>query len=236
MAEENPGAASGILGMFNVFVDPGGLAKAAKAKLFWLWPLILGGIIFIVVGYLTLPYTLQLADARVAQQNVPPERLENARNVAHTITQVLVYVIPVFVVLFTMLSAWLVGVTGSIVGVRAKFRDIFSIMMACSLIGALQYIATYIVLRTKGDEITSQEQMQPAFGLDIFIPAHGVLLTLLNFFSIFEIWSMVILALALASLTGSSKGKAFAAITPAWLIPLIFRLIGAAFGGGGSSS
>jgi hypothetical protein len=156
--------------------------------------------------------------------------------VAHTITQVLVYVIPVFVVLFTMLSAWLVGVTGSIVGVRAKFRDIFSIMMACSLIGALQYIATYIVLRTKGDEITSQEQMQPAFGLDIFIPAHGVLLTLLNFFSIFEIWSMVILALALASLTGSSKGKAFAAITPAWLIPLIFRLIGAAFGGGGSSS
>jgi hypothetical protein len=236
MAEENPGAASGILGMFNAFVDPAGLAKAAKAKLFWLWPLILGSIIFIVVGYLMLPYTLQLGEARLAQQSVPPERLESARNMTHTITQVLVYVVPVFVVLFTMLSAWLVGLTGSIMGARAKFRDIFSIMMACSLIGALQYIATYIVLRTKGDEITSQDQMTPAFGLDIFIPAHGVLLTLLNFFSIFEIWSMVILALALAALTGCSKGKAFVAITPAWLIPLIFRMIGAAFGGGGGSS
>jgi hypothetical protein len=78
--------------------------------------------------------------------------------------------------------------------------------------------------------------MTPAFGLDIFIPAHGVLLTLLNFFSIFQIWSLVMLALALASLAGSSKGKAFAAITPAWLIPLIFRIIGSMFGGGSSSS
>ncbi len=236
MADENPSVASGIVGMFNVFVDPGGLAKAAKAKLSWLWPLIIVSIIFVVFGYLMMPYTLQLAEVRLAQQNVPPERLENARNMAHTITQVFVYLVPVFIVLFTMLGAWLVGVTGSIVGVRAKFRDIFSLMMACSLIASLQYIATYIVLRTKGDEITSQEQMSPAFGLDIFIPAHGVLLTLLNFFSIFQIWSLVILALSLAALTGSSKGKAFAAITPAWLIPLIFRIIGSLFSGGGASS
>jgi hypothetical protein len=236
MAEENPGVGSGILGMFNAFVDPAGLAKAAKAKLFWLWPLILLSIIFSVVGYLMIPYALQLGEVRMAQQSIPPERLENARNMTRMVTQIFVYVVPIFLVLFTMLSAWLVGVTGSIVGVRAKFRDIFSLMMACALIGALQYIATYIVLRTKGDEITSQEQMAPAFGLDIFIPAHGVLLALLNFFSIFEIWSMVILALALASLTGSSKGKAFVAITPAWLIPLIFKIIGALFSGGTSSS
>ena len=45
MADENPGVASGILGMFNAFVDPAGLAKAIKAKLFWLWPLILASII-----------------------------------------------------------------------------------------------------------------------------------------------------------------------------------------------
>jgi hypothetical protein len=235
MAEENPSVASGILGMFNAFVDPGGLAKAAKAKLFWLWPLIVVSIIFIVFGYLMLPYTLQLGEARMAQQNIPPERLENARNMTRIITQVIVYVVPVFIVLFTMLGAWLVNVTGSMVGLRAKFRDIFSIMMATSLIASLQYIATYIVLRTKGDEITSQDQMTPAFGLDIFVPAHGVLLAILNFFSIFQIWSLVILALALASLTGASKGKAFAAITPAWVIPLIFKIIGALFTPGSSS-
>lgn len=234
MAEETPSAASGILGMFNAFIDPAGLAKAAKAKWFWVWPLIVLSIIFIVVGNLMLPYTLQLGEARMAQQNIPPERMESARNMTHLITQAITYLVPLFIVLFTMLGAWLVSVTGSMVGLKAKFRDIFSIMMGTSLIASLQYIATYIVLRTKGDEITSQEQMSPAFGLDIFIPAHGVLLAILNFFSIFQIWSLIILALALASLTGSTKGKAFAAITPAWLIPLIFKIIGALFTPSGS--
>src|SRR5260370_38731724 len=87
------------------------------------------------------------------------------------------------------------------------FRS-FSIMAACSLIPALQYAATYVVLRSKGDEITNQEQMTPPFGLDIFVNPHGPLLAMLNFFSIFEIWYLVIFGLTLAYLTGSSKGKA----------------------------
>lgn len=236
MAEESASTAGGFLGMFNAFVDPAGLAKAAKAKLFWLWPTIVVSIIFIICGYLMSPYSMQLADARIAQQNVPPERLENARNVGRIITQVIVFVTPVIIVLFTMLGAWLVGITGSIIGLRARFRDIFSLMMACSLISSLQYIATYIVLRTKGDEITTQEQLMPPFGLDIFIPAHGVLLAILNFFSIFQIWYLVIFGLALAYMTGSTKGKAFAAITPAWVVPLIFRMIGALFTGAASGS
>jgi len=235
MAEENVTTAGGFLGMFNAFVDPVGLAKAAKAKLAWLWPLIVVSVVFMVVGYLLQPYSMQVAEARIAQQNVPAESLERARSLSRTIIQITVFAVPVLITLFTMLGAWLVGVTGSIVGLRAKFRDIFSLMMGCSLISCLQYIATYVVLRAKGDEVTTQEQMTPPFGLDIFIPAHGVLLAILNFFSIFEIWYLVIFGLALAALSGSTKGKAFVAITPAWLVPLIFRMIGAAFGGGGSS-
>ena len=236
MAEENTTTAGGFLGMFNAFVDPVGLAKAAKAKLAWLWPLIVVSVVFMVVGYLLQPYSMQVAEARMAQQpNMTPENLERGRSISRTIIQVTVFAVPVIITLFTMLGAWLVAVTGSIMGLRAKFRDIFSLMMGCSLISCLQYIATYVVLRAKGDEVTSQEQMTPPFGLDIFLPAHGVLLAILNFFSIFEIWYLVIFGLALAALSGSTKGKAFVAITPAWLVPLIFRMIGAAFGGGGSS-
>jgi hypothetical protein len=236
MAEENAGAGSGFMGMFNAYVDPQGLAKRVPAKMFWLWPLITVILIFIVFGYLMVPYTLQLVDAQMAQRNIPPESIERARNIGHMFGQASVFITPVFVVLILMLMAWLVTVTGSIVGIRTKFRDVFSIASACSLISCLQYAATYIVIRTKGDEITSQEQITPPFGLDIFIPAHGALLAILNFFSIFEIWYLVIFALTLAYLTNSSKGKAFFAITPAWLIPLIFRIIGSLFSGGASSN
>lgn len=235
MAEETPGAASGILGMFNAFIDPAGLAKAAKAKLFWLWPLIVFLIVFIVVGYLMLPYTTQLMDAKLAEKAMPPEQLENTKAMMHKFAPVGLVINPIFIVLIIMLCSWLVSVTGSMVGVRAKFRDVFSISMACSLIGCLQYIASYIVIRTKGDEIVNQDQLTPAFGLDIFIPAHGAALGFLNYFSIFQIWSLVIFGLALASLASVSKGKAFAALTPAWVIPLILRVVVGAISGGSSS-
>jgi Yip1 domain len=229
LAEESGSVGSGFLGMFNAFVDPMGLAKAAKAKLFWLWPLVTVSIVFIVFGYLMSPYTMQIAEARMAQQNIPAEKMEQARHIAQIITQVTPVLIPIFIVLFTMLLALLVNVTASMTGMRTKFRDIFSLMAACSLISCLQYVATYVVLRVKGDEITTQEQMTPPFGLDIFIPAHGVLLAILNYFSIFQIWYLVIFGLALAYMTGSTKGKAFFAITPAWLLPLIFKIIGSLF-------
>jgi hypothetical protein len=215
MAEANAdvagGPMSGLIGMLNVFVDPGATAKRVPAKLFWLWPLITLAIIYMVFSYLMLPYTLQLVDARINQQmqqrGLAPDQIERARHMADTFSQFTGFVTPVIIIGILALLAW-------------------------SLISALQYAATYIVIKTKGDEIQSPEQLQPPFGIDIFFQsAHGALLAFLNFFSIFEIWYLVVLVFGLAYLTGSSKGKAFAAITPAWVLPLIFRVVGAMIGG-----
>ncbi|MBZ5611803.1 MAG: YIP1 family protein [Acidobacteriia bacterium] len=240
-AETNASVGSGLIGMLNAFVDPKGTARLVPAPLFWLWPLLTLAIIYGVFGYLMLPYTMQLIDARMsqqfAQQNVPPERAEAAQRVAHMFAQFTFVLTPVSVIVFLVVMAWLVSLMGSIVGLRAKFRNVFSLMAACSLITALQTIAVYIVLRVKGDEIQSQEQLTPPFGLDIFLQdVHGPLLAVLNFFSIFEIWYLVVLVLGLAYLSKSSVGKAFAALTPAWLLPLLFRMIGMMFAGGGASS
>jgi hypothetical protein len=182
---------------------------------------------------------MQLVDfsmqQRMAAESIPAERMETARNMAHTFSQVGLAFTPIFVIGILALLAWLVSVTGSMVGLRAKFRDVFSLMAACSLITALQVIATYIVVRTKGDEIQSPEQLMAPFGADIFVQdIHGAMLAFLNFFSIFEIWYLVILGLSLAYLSGSSKGKAFAAITPAWLVPLLLSVIRAKFSPGAS--
>ncbi len=177
-----------------------------------------------------LPYTLAVVDLAInqqmSQQNTPVEQAERARNLAHTIYQFLPVATPVFVILILLLFAWLVSAMASMAGLRAKFRDIFSLMAACQLIPALQIIATYIVVHAKGDEITSQEQLTPPFGLDIFLQnIHGALFALVNFFSIFEIWYLVVLTFGLAYLAKSSKGKAFFAITPAWLLTLIIKVV-----------
>jgi hypothetical protein len=222
----------GFIGMLNVFVDPAATAKRVPAPLSWIWPVITLSITYIVIAYLTVPYALALADTRMAQQNMTPEQMERARSIAHTVTQFTTPLTPIFVIGLLALFAWLVGLVGSMVGMRAKFRDVFSLMAACSLIPVLQSIATIIVIRVKGDEITSQEQLMPPFGLDIFFQdVHGPLLAILNFFSIFQIWYLVVLTFGLAYLTKSTKGKAFAAITPAWLVPLFLRIVQSMFQG-----
>ena len=239
MAEAEQGIGSGLVGMLNVFIDPGSTARRVPAPLSWLWPLITLAIIYSVFSYLMLPYTLQLVNARIDQQmqqrGLPPEQMERARKIAGTFSQYTSLLTPVVVIGVIALMAWLVTLTGSMAGIKAKFRDVFSLMSACSLIGALQYIANYIVVRAKGDEIQSPEQMTPPFGVDIFFPnAHGALYAFLNFFSIFEIWYLIVLVFGLAYLAHSSKGKAFAATTPAWILPLLLRVIGAAFSGANS--
>ena len=111
-----------------------------------------------------------------------------------------------------------------------KFRDVFALMAACGLIGTLQQIAGYVVIRSKGDDIVSPEQFTPPFGLDIFFQGlHGAAYALLNFFSLFQIWYMVAFVVALAHLAKTSKGNALFAFTPAWLFPLFFRVVGAMF-------
>jgi hypothetical protein len=226
----------GVVGMLNVFVDPKSTAKRVPAPLSWLWPIIVLSVIYVTFGYLMLPYTLQVVDLRISQQmsqnNAPVEQLERAKNITHLISQFSVPATPLIIVGLVALFAWLVGAMGSIAGVRAKFRDIFSLMAACSLIPALQYIATYIVVHVKGDDITSQEQLQPPFGLDIFLQdIHGALFGLVNYFSVFQIWYLIVLTIGLAYLAKTSKGKAFFAITPAWLLPLILRIVQGMFQG-----
>src|SRR5690242_12898022 len=116
MPEESTGVAGSLLGMFNAFVDPSGLAKAARAKLFWLWPVITVSIVYIVFGYLMLPYTMQLVDTkmseRMSQQGVPAERMETAKNMAHMFSLVSIPLTPVFVIGILALMAWLVTVVG----------------------------------------------------------------------------------------------------------------------------
>lgn len=232
--EKKLSVGDGFIGMFNAFVDPAGLAKRVPAPLSWLWPVITLIVIYLVFGYLMLPYTLAVVDLainqRIREQNVPVEQAQRAADVAHKIYQFLPIASPVIFILFLLLFAWLVSAMASMAGLRAKFRDIFSLMAACQLIQSLQTIATYIVVHAKGDEITSQEQLTPPFGLDIFLQnIHGALYGLVNFFSIFEIWYLVVLTFGLAYLGKSSKGKAFFAITPAWVLTLVIKVVQAMF-------
>lgn len=220
----------GLVGMLNVFVDPATTARRVPSPYSWLWPVAVLAIGWTVFAYLMMPFTLQLMDATLAKQNVPAERLEATRGAMHTVTSFTTPLTPLIIIGVIALLALLVKVVYGIMDVRPRFRDVFSLLACCSIISLLQYAATYFVLKMKGDPIESPEQLTPPFGPDIFLPnLHGTALAFVGFFSIFELWFILVLVFGLAALTKSSKLKAFFASTPAWLLPLVLRIVGSLF-------
>ena len=213
-----------------MFVDPEGTSKRVPAPYFWLWPLLLIALVSVVVGLQMGPISSRVAEIGFKQQNMTGEQLEQARSMTHTFTTAGAYFTPIIIGVFLLIIALLVGALYSVQGVKTRFRDMFSILAVCGMIQLVQSIAFLFVLRAKGDDITSAEQLRPSFGLDMFTPdLHGPALAILNFFSLFQIWYIVILVLTLAAFTGSSKTKAFVAATPAWVLPLLLAVLGSLF-------
>ncbi len=227
--EDMGGKPPSAAGIFNVFIDPAATARSVPAPRAWLAPLIVISIATVLYAWFTIPITM-----RVIMLNPPNgasgENLERMRGIMETTYKVFAFASPAIVIGMIALLALLVSLMCSALSVKTKFRDVFTLLSACSLITVLQLAAMYFVLRAKGDDLQSVQQLSPSFGLDIFFSdLKGPLFAILNFFSIFEVWYLVMLALSLAYLTRSSKGKAFLAITPAWLLPLLFKVVGSFF-------
>jgi hypothetical protein len=218
-----------ILAMLNIFVDPkAAVQQFAGRKWAWVAPLLVISLFAGTVAFVSAPIT-----ARIMVEDPPRgasvEQMRTAAPMTATILRVTAFATPIFIGGFTAISALVLWGVGSALGVKAKFLDLFTMLSYCGLITVLQLIAHLVVLLTKGDDFHMRAELQPAFGLGMFLSegSSRLLVAFLNYFSPFTIWYIVMLGLAMSALTGCSKGKAFAATAPVWLLGLVFTLLGA---------
>jgi hypothetical protein len=231
-AQESASLKEGILGLLNVYIDPASTARRVQLKWFWVYPLIVISVVTVIIQLQMVPFTLQAmrVDPPGNMSGLSGAQLDQAISMAGKISTIVAFIIPVFLVGIVALSALLVMAMGAIVDARAKFLHVFNLLMVCGMISMLHYVATVIVLKSKGlDDIQSMKQLQVPLGLDIFINANGVLGGLLNYFSIFMIWYIVIMVFTYANMAKVSKGKAFFATLPPWIIGALFAMLGAMF-------
>jgi hypothetical protein len=222
----------GILGLLNVYIDPVSTARRVQLKWFWIYPLIVLSIVSVIVQLQMVPFAIQAMrlDPPANMSGLSGAQLENALAMAGKITTIIAYLLPVFILAMTAIAALLVMAMGAIVDAKVKFQHLFSLLLTCGMISMLQFVASVIVLKSKGlDDIQSMRQLQVPLGLDIFVNATGALGGLLNFFSIFMIWYIIMLGLTYSHLAKVSKGKAFFATAPAWIVPMLFAVVGAMF-------
>jgi hypothetical protein len=118
----------------------------------------------------------------------------------------------------------------SILTVNVKFRTLFNIVAGCSLITSLEAIASVTVLKMKAP-VSTLAELKPPLGFDIFLSegTNKFLMGFLSYFTVFNLWWIVMMVLVLAAAFRIGKGKAFAIVLPLICLSLVLIMVGAVF-------
>ena len=217
-----------VLAILNIFLNPAASVRyqRAQGKLAWLPPILLAAAISAGVSFLLRP----LYEPAMYNDLLDTMSAEKAREAMTFVNGTLTFsavMTPVMLAVMLAISSALVLGFSTIAGVRTVFTDVFTLLAHCALVPLLAQVAQSVVVKIRG-ELTSMAGMKPAFGLDLLLgdDAPRLLQGLLNYFSFFTLWYIVILAFGYAALTGVSKAKAFGVTSPVWILGLIFALAG----------
>jgi len=217
--------AGDLAGMGSFFIDPQGAARRVFYKWFWIGPLVIFAIVTVIASYLMMPMVQHVLEVSPIPAGKSPEEYQAGMNVAMTIQRVSMYFSPAIVALILALQALVLFASCSVSTIDVKFRWLFNLVAGCSLIQVLASIASLAIVKAKG-EISTMAELRPALGLDIFIPegTNKYATAFLGYFSIFEIWWIVMMVLVFSAAFRVSKGKAFAAILPLVVLSILLRM------------
>src|SRR6185437_585355 len=229
-AERPESFAADLTGMGNFFIDPAGAAPRVFSKWFWIGPIVLFSIVSIASSYMMMPIVRHVLEIAPIPPNVSPEQYQKQMEIGLKFQSIAVYLAPIWLaILFAIQAAVLLGMSSDM-SVQAKFRSLFNLVAGCSLIQMLAAIAGVVILKVKGD-VSTMAELKPALGLDIFLPegANKFLAAFLGYFSVFEIWWIVMVILIFSAAFRVPKGKAFAIVLPLILLSLVLKMGIAAF-------
>jgi hypothetical protein len=218
-----------LAGMPSFLIDPQAAAKRVFTKWFWVGPLILFSLVSFIASYLMMPMIQHVLEVSPIPANTSPEQYQKGIDMGMKIQHITMYLAPLTVAALYAIQTLIVFAMCSILAVNAKFRSLFNLIAGCSLIQLLAAIASLVILKAKG-EVSTMAELRPALGLDIFLPegTSKYAAAFLGYFSVFELWWIVMMVLILSSAFRVSKGKAFAILLPLILLSIAFRVGSAA--------
>ena len=223
-------AGNSVSGLFSFLIDPSSAARQVFKKWFWVTPWILFAIVSLTTAFFVVPVFQHVLEVASPPPGQDPAAYEASKPMILKFTTVISYLAPVTTLVLFCIHAGLMTLMTSVMSIPAKFTNLLNVVAGLSIIQVLTAIATAIIIRSK-TEFGSLAEMRPALGLDLFMPegSNKVLTAILGYFSIFEIWWIVMAVLVISAAFRVSKGKALAVVSPIILLSLVFRIFGAVF-------
>ncbi len=226
---EQGGAGSAVVDVFKVLYEPTAVFERVRERPKFLLPFLVIAAVQLVLFFVNMPFIKAATQAQLAQQQVPaggPDPMQ--------FLWIGAVFIPIVFALIYLINGFVLWVLVSITGGEGKFGTLLSVgtyasvpaVIILSIVGA-------VVLRLQGvGEITSQQDLQPALGLDLLVPsARGFLSAVLKGINPFGIWALVLTAIGVSTTHRLSKGTGYIVATIAFVITLCVAGAFASLGG-----
>jgi len=221
---EQGGVSSALADVFKVLFEPVAVFERVRARPRFFIPFLVICVLQIVLYLVNLPYIKAAVQAQAA-----------ARPAGGPDPSKFVWIgavfIPIGIGIALLIGGLLLWVLVSLFGGEGKFGTLLSVSAYASIPSViLLAIVGAVVLHMKGvGDITSQQDLQPALGLDLLVPgATGFVGAVLKAINPFSIWGLVLTAIGVTTTHRLSKGTGYAIATIAFVVGL---LIAGAFTG-----
>jgi hypothetical protein len=201
-------------------------------------PNILGPLlVFVVIAILSsvavavkVDFNALAREAIEANPNIPADRVESSVSMTKGIMKVSMYASPLLIVLMLVITAAVCLLAFRMFGGEGNFNIALSVTVYAWFPRLIRGILGAIVMLTKSS-MSIYDLQNPVMSNLAFLfdpKTQPVQYTLGSAIDIFNIWSLVLLIIGMASMSKLSKARSAAIVIVLWVIVNLFSLIGPA--------
>src|SRR5215510_11683155 len=210
--------------LVDVFIDPQSASQRLNTLSAWLVPLTVVGIAGIVLGFANLPILTNVLERSLPAGLSPEQVHQTLRN--FMLFQKIGYALfPLITLIKWSFLSSLLFMSCVILDIKVTFKQLFALIAQCAVLMLLQDLVAHLIVRLRGAEAETIADLVPKLGPDLLLSGFSqtlgkTFMTIIGYFSIFNIWYIVVLFLSISYLGRCSKPRAFIACIPVWFLPL----------------
>lgn len=203
----------------KLLIDPPNVCLDIKQNPRWIQAFILISVLGILAGALTLPFSMQLAAAKMGV--IPAGQTERVKDMSQMFGYVGLVFVPIALLIKWAVMGFFLYLLGFLFRSEMKFKPIFSLLAHANIILIVSSLVNILILFIKGPESVQHPLDLNVIGLHILFDFESMNHSLYYFFSlinVFEIWYLVVLFMGLELIFELDRAKSAAIIGVYWLI------------------
>ncbi len=210
-----------VASLIDIFIDPVKVFKRIKAGLPWWQPYIIVAIVIAVISYFQIPINKQLV--MLNERGLSAEQLETQVEMMGKFALIGVIAAPLMVLLIYVILAALCNVTANLVSGKSSFKKMLSLLTFTGFVGLIEQSLKMLILHMRGIEnIASRDDLYSvSFSLNRFIESDGILRAVLESFSIFQIWFLILFTIGVSVVYEIDRSKAIVPTIVVWVLGVL---------------